>query len=96
MAKYKKDKDAENNVDIYDDDTDWEYGAAKPVSDLSDEIIVKEEVKSKVVKKQINYTISGLSDILKKEALKMLADGASVQEVALKYGVAPSDISIVR
>ena len=91
MAKYKKDKEDKDY-----DDTDWEYETAKPVSD---EIIIKEEkeeeVKPKIVKKQINYTISGLSDILKKEAIKMLDDGASIKEVAAKYDVAPSDISIM-
>ncbi len=56
----------------------------KPFTD----IITKEKPKSK-----IKYTISGLSDALKKEALKMLEDGASVQQVAAKYGIAPSDIA---
>jgi len=100
MAKYKKDKKEDDDFNSDDLDSsieneDWEAEVAKPVSD--EIIIKKEEVKPKavVVKKQINYAISGLSNAIKIEALKMLADGVDVKIVASKYGIAPSDISIM-
>jgi len=95
MAKYNKDIKKEDGGDDFN--SAWEENVAKPISD---EVIIKEEevkpaIKQKIVKKQISYAISGLSDALKSEALKMLADGASIKEVAVKYGIAPSDISIL-
>ena len=93
MAKYNKDIKKEDGGDDFN--SAWEENVAKPISD---EVIIKEEeVKPKaiVVKKQISYTISGLSDAVKIEALNMLADGVDIKTVALKYGIAPSDISIM-
>lgn len=41
-----------------------------------------------------SYRISGLSSEREREALKMLAEGAGINEVAEMFGVARSDISV--
>ena len=95
MARHNKDKKEDGKYDNAYDDSDWEAKTAKPISDE----VIREEVKPKtaevVVKNQIRYNISGLSDRLRVEALNMLADGIDIKVVADKYGVAPSDISIL-
>ena len=109
MAKSKKKDETKNSAlstktiethlgvpdDIIDTDDDWESGIAKPISD---EVIEENKPEPKhivKIKSKISYTISGLSNVLKKEAVKMLMDGVEIKIVADKFGVAPSDISIL-